>query len=75
MIIKIIALILFMSLISFFQIKQIYKKEGLKAALAYSLFMALAVLVGTLLLADFQLTGQSAVARLFEPLGKAVNGD
>jgi|GEM_PF-6858821 len=75
MIMKIIALILFMSLISFFQIRHIYKNEGIKAAVAYSLFMALAALVGALLIADFQLVGQSAIARLFEPLGKAVNGE
>ncbi len=75
MIIKIAVLILSMSLLSFFQIRQIYKNEGLKAAIAYSLFMALAILVGTLLIADIQLAGQSAVSRLFEPLGKAVNGD
>ncbi len=75
MIINIAALILSMSLLSFFQIRQIYKNEGLKAAIVYSLFMALAILVGTLLIADFQLVGQSVVGRLFEPLGKAMNGD
>ncbi len=75
MIIKITALILSLSLISFFQIRQIYKTEGLKAAIAYSLFMVLAILVGTLLVADLQPVAQSAVSRLFEPLGKAVNGD
>lgn len=75
MIIKIAVLILFMSLLSFFQIRQIYKNEGLKAAIAYSLFMVLVIFVGTLLIADFQPVAQSAVSRLFEPLGKAVNGD
>ncbi len=75
MIIKIAVLILFMSLLSFFNIRQIYKNEGLKAAIAYSLFMVLVIFVGTLLVADLQPVAQSAVSRLFEPLGKAVNGD
>ncbi|EMS73318.1 hypothetical protein [Ruminiclostridium cellobioparum] len=74
MIAEIFVLIIIMGAISFFQIRQIYKDDGLKAVMVYSLFMGLATLVGALLLAGLQLQGQSVVDRLFEPIGKAVSG-
>jgi hypothetical protein len=74
MIAEIFVLIIIMGTISFFQIRQIYKDDGLKAVMVYSLLMGLATLVGALLLAGLQLQGQSVVDRLFEPIGKAVGG-
>ncbi len=74
MIAEIFVLIIIMGAICFFQIRQIYRNDGLKAALVYSLFMVLATLVGALLLAGLQLQGQTVVDRLFEPLGKAIIG-
>ncbi len=74
MIFKIAGLIISMGLISFLQIRHMYKKEGIKAVLIYALLMTIATVVGSLLIAGVELQGQSVIDRLFEPIGKAVLG-
>lgn len=74
MILKMSVLIVFMGILSFWQIRHIFKKDGIKEALVYVLLMSLATIVGALLIAGVQLEGQSVIVRLFEPIGKAVLG-
>lgn len=75
MIFKIAVFITFMGLLSYLQIKHIYKKDGIKTVLVYALIMSIAAIIGSLLIAGVQIQGQSVVDRLFEPIGKAVMGE
>lgn len=75
MIFKIAGLLIFMGLLSYFQIKQIYIKDGGKAVLAYVLLMSLAALIGSLLIAGVEIPSQVSISKIFEPIGKAVLGE
>ncbi|MDF2985802.1 MAG: hypothetical protein K0R50_1312 [Eubacterium sp.] len=74
MIFEVAGFISLMGLLSFLQIRHMHKKEGIKAVLVYALFMTIATVIGSLLIAGVQLQGQSVIDRLFEPIGKAVLG-
>lgn len=75
MIFKIAGLIIFMVLLSYFQIKHILNKDGVKAVLAYILLMSLAALIGSLLIAGVELPSQVSISKIFVPIGKAVLGE
>lgn len=75
MIFKISGFIILMGLVSFFQTRQIMKKEGVKEAVTYIFLMCLAVLIGSLLIAGVDIPSQVAVSKLFAPIGKAVLGE
>jgi hypothetical protein len=75
MIVFISGFIIFAGLLSYFQIRYILQKEGIKEAVAYLLLMSLAVMIGSLLIAGVKIPSHNVlISKIFEPVGKAILG-
>lgn len=76
MIFRISGFIIFVGLLSFYQIRQILVKEGKKEAIVYSFLMVLASVIGSLLIAGVKIPSQNILLNsIFEPIGKALLGE
>lgn len=75
MTINISGFLIFVGLLSYFQIRQLLAKEGKKEIVVYVIFMSLAVITGLLLIAGVKIPSHNIIIiRIFEPIGKFILG-
>lgn len=75
MIAALLIFLIFTGILSYFQIRRLLPKEGIKAVVVYSFFMSLAFVLGALLIAGVKIPSHNVlVSRIFEPIGKAILG-
>lgn len=73
MITLILLFLLLISVVSYFQLRYIWHKEGKKEAVLYSFLMALAAVVGSMLIAGIPVPNPNDyITMIFEPIGKAI---
>lgn len=67
--------LVFLILLSYFQIRSILAKGNKKEACVYGFLMGLAAVIGSLLIAGVEIPSPNIVfTKIFEPIGKAVLG-
>lgn len=75
MIFEIAGFVVFIVLLSFFQIWHSIRNAGAKEVAVYILFMTVACVIGCLLIAGVEIPSQTAVSKIFIPIGKALLGE